>query len=291
MTIYDGATDNSIGTESAGGNFISGNGFGGPAGEFAGLGISGIGTSGNVVQNDVIGLDGNGGAPLGNAGSGVVIFGGATNNIIGAVGPNVGLVIAGNGGDGVLIEGSGTSDNVVEGSRIGTDPTGTLDFGNQWDGVEITGGATDNLIGPPIPGAENLISGNYLSGVAISGVGTSGNGVIRNFIGTDFNGALPLGNFQYGVAIYAGATQNLIGSTDDDSGNFISGNGFDGTHGQTETFAGVLIDGVGTSYNLVQHDTIGLASGGTMVIANATDGILISGGASGMSSVVRLLTR
>lgn len=191
VTIYDGASDNSIGTASDGGNFISGNGFGGPAGEFAGLGISGSGTSGNVVQNDIIGLDGNGEASLGNAGSGVVIFGGATNNVIGAIGSNVGLVISGNGGDGVLIEGAGTSGNFVEGSRIGTDKSGTRDLGNQWDGVEITGGATDNMVGPPIPYAENLISGNYLSGVAISGVGTTGNGVIRNLIGTDANGALP----------------------------------------------------------------------------------------------------
>ena len=281
VTIYGGATDNSIGTQSDGGNFISGNGFDGTQGEFAGLGISGIGTSGNVVQNDVIGLDGKGDASLGNAGSGVVIFGGATNNIVGAIGPDARLVISGNGGDGVLIRDPGTSDNLVEGSRIGTDVSGTRDLGNQWDGVEITDGATDNLIGPPIPDAENVISGNDLSGVAISGVGTSGNGVIRNFIGTDFNGALPLGNYQYGVAIYAGAARNVIGSTDEDSGNFISGNGFDGTHGQTGTFAGVLIDGIGTSDNLVQHDIIGLASGGTHTLANAADGVMISGGASG----------
>jgi parallel beta-helix repeat protein len=281
VTIYGGATDNSIGTQSDGGNFISGNGFDGSVGAFAGVAISGTGTSGNVVQNDVIGLDGKGEAALGNAGSGVALFGGATNNVIGALGPDAGLLISGNGGDGVLIRDPGTSDNLVEGSRIGTDTNGLRDLGNQWNGVEIADGATDNLIGPPIPDAENLISGNYLNGVAISGVGTSGNGVIRNFIGTDFDGLLPLGNYLDGVAIFDGATQNLIGSTDAASGNFISGNGFDGTHGQTGTFAGLLIDGVGTSFNLVQHNIIGLASGGTLTIANAADGIMISGGASG----------
>ena len=280
VTIYGGATGNVIGGDlRTSGNFISANGFDDTL-SFPGVEIAGGGTTGNIVEHDVIGLGSSGSQALGNAGSGVVIYGGAADNVIGGTGSVAAVLISANDGDGVLIIGLGTSNNVVAGDRIGTDISGTLDRGNQKNGVEITEGATDNLIGASIPGAANLISGNYLLGVAISEPGTSDNALVGNFIGTDFNGALPLGNFRGGVAILDGANHNLIGSTEVGGGNFISGNGFNGTYGQMGAFPGVFINGVGSTFNLVQQNTIGLAAGGESDLANAADGIEISGGAS-----------
>jgi hypothetical protein len=268
--IYAGATGNLIGGETPGDeNVISGN-------DLDGVFFTDQGTSGNVVERNFIGTDVTGTLPLGNGQNGVEIANGASNNQVGDA-DTAGLnLISANLLDGIAIDGAGTSGNVVEGDRIGTDITGTLDLGNAGDGVAISAGASSNSIGLAVVGAENVISGNFLQGVSLSGNGTSRNVVARNFIGTDVYGASAVGNLEGGVAIFGGASDNLIGSTAEGGGNFISGNGFAGVKG---SFSGVAIAGNGTDGNLVQHNYIGLAASGSFALPNAADGVDVFGGA------------
>ena len=87
---------------------------------------------------------------------------------------------------------------MVAGDFIGTNPAGSAALAN-YVGVEIEGGASDNLIGSNGDGVDDaterdVISGNLYDGVWISGSGTDGNVVAGDFIGTDFIGTPAVGN-------------------------------------------------------------------------------------------------
>ena len=214
--IGNGASDNTIGgTTAIARDVISGN---------TGDGVHIVnGATGNVVEGDYIGLNASGSAALGNGSSGVAIFGGSTSNTIGT-----GNVISGNTGDGIYISDPGTAFNVVWGDDIGTNPTGTLAVPN-YDGVVIQNGATNNSIGgnTAFP-FRNVISGNTWDGVHIVGSGTSGNVVRDATSASTASGSAALGNGASGVAIYAGASNNTIGSTSAGFGDVVSGNIGDG---------------------------------------------------------------
>jgi parallel beta-helix repeat protein len=267
--ITGGASNNTIGGPDPGdGNVVSANGA-------TGIDLS-WSTSGNTVQGNRIGTDTSGTLPLGNTAGGVVIWSQASGNLIGGPEPGDSNVISANGGDGVAISDSGTTDNLVQWNFIGTDITGTRPLGNAGNGVAIHGGASFNFIGLPSPGVGNVISANFLTGVSIADAGTTDNVVSHNLIGTNLTGTSALGNFQGGVAIFNGASENLIGTTDETGGNIISGNGFGGASG---SYSGVVIAGDQTDDNLVQHNIIGLAAGGESALPNAQDGVDIFGGA------------
>lgn len=243
--------------------------IGGPApGEgnlIAGCGGTGLSASSddNRIQGNLIGVDVTGLAPLGNAhylGGGVVVSG--NHNLLGGAAPGEGNVISDNGGSfgGVRINGNA---NVVQGNLIGTDATGSMDFGNHATGVRLTG--DDNLLGGPQEGAGNVISGNDLPGVWIQQ--GSGNRVQGNFIGTDATGAMALGNNQAGVVITTGAMNTLVGGPEPGAGNLISANGF-GIQLSAGRFA------------RVQGNKIGTDATGLFALGNAVDGIRIFGDAS-----------
>src|SRR4051812_15412065 len=100
-------------------------------------------------------------------------------------------------------------------------------LGDEGEGVEISGGASDKLIG-----GGNVISGNAGYGVLLFG---SDNQVQGNLIGTGPDGSTPLGNGQDGIHINGDA--NVIGSGATGA-NVIAHNGF----------AGVAVEsGVGNS--------------------------------------------
>ncbi len=294
VEIYGGASDNTIGgTSQALGNLISGNA--GPATDaYAGVAIFGSGTTGNVVEGNLIGTDITGSVALGNANAGVSISGGATDNTIGGMASGVANLISGNGSisssyPGVQITGSGTTGNVVAGNFIGTDFTGTTALGNCGDGVVISNGASDNTIGGTTVASRNVISGNSSNGIEITGAGSSNNLVAGNAIGTNYAGtvAIPNGtagstspNSGCGVLIDSGATDNTIGGTVLGSTNLVSGNFQNG----------IRIDGTGTSGNVVEGNYIGIDSSGTVAIPNGTTGstspntgcgVLIDSGAGG----------
>ncbi len=78
-------------------------------------------------------------------------------------------------GAGIHITGAGATGDWIHGNFLGTDPTGTQAEPNEY-GVEIDGGASDNLIGTNGDGINdaaerNLISGNQFAGVWIERAG------------------------------------------------------------------------------------------------------------------------
>ncbi len=132
----------------------------------------------------------------------------------------------------------------AEGNFIGTDPSGEIDLGNGFHGVD-TGGGT--IIGGTTPETRNLISGNGSesanSGDGVAMVGSSDNTVQGNLIGTGKDGVADLGNDGNGVKVLSGA-RNLISS------NRIAFNGKD------DSFDGVSVLGGGTTGNRILRNSI-----------------------------------
>ena len=301
VLIDDGATDNWIGVNSvyaaataSDNNTISGNGS-------AGVLITGVGTSGNVVAGNDIGTDFFGQTSNPND-VGVEIAAGATSNLIGASGQDGAddalerNIISGNSFAGVWITGSGTDQNVVAGNFIGTDVTGASAIGNgsafltdafgetYGGGVVIMSGASDNLIGTDgqsvdNAGEGNVISGNINDGVGILLAGTTGNIVAGNKIGTNAAGTAALANTNFGVGVLDGATLNVIGTSGDGSGDAAEGNLISGN-----AESGVSIAGNGTDDNVLAGNLIGTNVLGTSAIPNSSNndevGVFIGLGAA-----------
>ena len=199
---------------------------------------------------------------------------GSSANGLSIIAPSVivrGLVINHFNGDGILIMGSGAIGDLVAGNYIGTDVTGLKAVANAGQGVDITEGASDNLVGGSMPSARNIISGNAVRGVYLTGAGTTGNRVQGNYIGTDKTGSAALGNGLDGVSIDGGAAQNWIGtdgdgSTDSSEGNVISANQNNGT--------GILA----ANSNVIAGNLIGTDVTGTRPLSNRYTGVWIGGG-------------
>ncbi len=192
----------------------------------------------------------------------------SSGNTIGGTAAGAANIISGNIGGGIVFAGGSVTENLVEGNSIGTNLQGTAAVANTGDGVQITGGATNNTIGglaatTPGTGAGNLISGNTGAGVEISGPGTTGTVVAGNLIGTDVTGVVAIANYA-GVEIDSGASGNLIGASGTSSvndpleRNILSGN----------SFAGVWLTGVGTDQNIVAGDYIGTTVTGDTSLGN-----------------------
>ncbi|MDO8615106.1 MAG: thrombospondin type 3 repeat-containing protein [Dehalococcoidia bacterium] len=184
------------------------------------------------------------------------------------------LVINRFAGDGIELAGPNGS-NKVEGSFIGTDAAGTAALGNSGYGVYVNA-SPDNTIGGTAAAARNVISGNTFTGVFIEGGGASGNKVQGNFIGTDKDGASPVGNGEGGVSVFD-APSNIIGGTEAGAGNVISANGGN---------AGVEIGSTAAATgNLVQGNLIGTDKDGTCTLdldgncplGNSNGGVRIDG--------------
>jgi len=261
VLIEAGSAANLVGGTSAGARNVIG---------FDGVGvlIRGAGASGNVVEGNYIGADSSGFGGTSNS-TGVSVSRGATANRIGGTTAAARNVIASSIGDGVTLDGTGTSGNVVEGNYIGLEASGGSNGGNENDGVAIQKGVSGNTIGGTGVGALNVIAANMAAGVRLSGAGTKANVVAGNWIGTDASGANPRGN-SFGVVVTAGAAGNMIGGTSAPTRNVISGNGV----------TGVLIQGAGTSANVVAGNSIGLDASARAPLGNGSDGVAISAGAS-----------
>ena len=211
----------------------------------------------------------------------------AENSII------AGLVINRFQGDGIHIQFDGASGNQILGNFLGTDITGTVDYGNRYAGVRIND-APDNIVGYETPEGLNLISGNEI-GVVIQGPegasNASDNQVLGNLIGTDATGTIALGNSHHGI--YVGdATNNTIGPSNIISGNDIfgilliddtSGNQVIGNHIGTDiTGTASLANHIGVHVLGAPGNTIGgdAPSERNIISGNIEEGVLINGGAS-----------
>ncbi|MFN2384919.1 MAG: hypothetical protein ABR576_01295 [Thermoanaerobaculia bacterium] len=244
------SSGNRIGATAAGevGNLVSGNGDG--------IRLSGTLASHNTVASNRIGTDVPGALDLGNLGDGIALIGANGTNVVSGTQLQV---ISGNGGNGITIA-SAASGNWVAGNRIGTDVTGSLDLGNDSDGVEISS-ATGNRVG-----GGNVISGNGVNGVLL--ISNAGDNVVRaNFIGTDASGTVALPNSGNGV-IVSGANGNTIGGAGTGEGNLISGNGTNGVRLRS-----------GASGNVVQGNRIGTNLPRAGALPNGEHGVQLNDGA------------
>ncbi len=268
VSIASGAQHNTVGgTTAAARNVMAastGNGV-----IMGGTGANNASTSDNLVEGNYIGTDKTGTANLSEGIAGVNIESGATDNTIGGTTAAARNILLGRVAD-VYIGGMGASDNLVEGNYLGTDVTGSVALGNNFDGILLIDGATDNTIGGTTAAARNIISGNTAPGVGMDGSGTTGNLVEGNYIGTDVSGAHALGNGDAGVWISDGASDNTIGGATAAAGNLISGNIGDG----------VAIIGPGSNDNVVAGNDIGTDATGTHALGNTICGIALSGAAS-----------
>jgi titin len=247
--VKGGAAGNTIGGTVAGaGNLISAN-------PQAGVQIDG--SSGNVVQGNLIGVDMTGGTALPN-GQGILINGGSANTIGGAI-TGAGNVISGNNAGGITILGS--AGNVIQANLIGVDQTGSVKLGNgsSTDGIFVYN-SPNNLIGGASVG--NVIDANRY-GIWVGGAQAAGNQIQGNLIGTDASGTVLLGNTNDGVLI--SAPSNTVGGANAGTGNIISGCGVDG----------VTI--YQTSDALVEGNFIGTDATGTVALPNNAQGVQVDG--------------
>jgi hypothetical protein len=238
--------------------------------------ITGAGTTGNVVDSDLIGVNYNSTVGLGgyyggaNGGDGVLITNGASGNTIANYGgtPVAGpTVIAGNTGNGVEIDNS--SGNQIIGAIIGEASHSiftlhgvtTTYYPNGGAGVYIHDGATGNFVGSSVSSSSpsaptaNEIAGNTGPGITVADGSSTGNLISGDYIGTDASGD-SFGNGAEGVIIFA--------SSETVTGCVISNN----------AHSGLSLPG---NSNLVENDMIGTNAAGTAAAGNVQVGIYING--------------
>ncbi len=206
-----GAATNNIlgGTAPGAGNLVSGN-------RDAGFQIWNAGTTGNLVQGNVVGLNAAGTAALANGNQGITLFDNASGNTLGGSAAGAGNVISGNGSTGVNL---GSAGNTVQGNLIGTNVAGTAVIGNNGSGIHD---ATGNIIGGSTPGAGNVVAGSNAAGAGIRIASAAASTVRGNFVGTNAAGAV-LGNSGYGIRVDSGSN-HIIGGTASGDGNVVAHN-------------------------------------------------------------------
>ena len=228
--------------------------------------------------------------------AGILLFGDATENMIGGTTPAQRNVISGWGGESIDLEPIGAIEpidipptgNVIAGNYLGCDASGTevLAVEQNNSGVVIFG--TNNTV------VDNVISGNLNVGVSIGALGTtngtefaggyefSGNTVQGNFIGVQADGNDPLPNGGDGIVIgdlnallheprRNQVLNNLIGGTTPRAANIIAFNGGAGvqvglTTGDTETTGNSI---VGNS--IYSNGALGIDLAGDSVTLNDSE--------------------
>jgi titin len=139
VLIRTGATDDTVGgTASGAGNVISGNGS-------TGVEIVGFGTTGNVLQGNFIGVQGDGASALGNGTNGIAVKNFAADNVIGGTVKGAGNAIAFNGGDGVLV--GSTTNTVGSAAGPGNAVEGNSIYKNKRLGIFL---GYDDISKPPV---------------------------------------------------------------------------------------------------------------------------------------------
>src|SRR5207248_5791725 len=137
-----------------------------------GVHISGALSTGNLVQQGFI---------ENNAGDGVLIDTGASNNTVGGFTSSPvdsGNTINHNNGSGVHLNNS--SGDRIQRNFIGTDVLGTSAIGNAAQGSFIEYGSANSIVGGNHLSAGNKIAGNSENGIYDLGVTSSGNQLQSN---------------------------------------------------------------------------------------------------------------
>jgi subtilisin-like proprotein convertase family protein len=247
ISIDTGASGNLFGgTTVADRNIVAGN-------DFHGILIDG---SNNRIQGNYIGVDITGENALANDRQGIRLSAasGGSGNLIGGTEAGAGNVIA-NGDRGIVVYADNTT---IQGNLIGTDATGTKNFGTNSQVIRIE--ANGAIIGGSISNARNIISGSKTAqGIAIIGNNTTIQG---NYIGTDITGTQAIPNAQSGIYLFEPSANNLIGGTGIGEGNTIANNnggiGVQGITSINNTIAGnSLFSNTGVGISLLEGSNAG----------------------------------
>lgn len=179
--------------------------FIGPGNVLSGMDSSGVElldptATGNIIFENIIGLNATGTGVIGNGELGVLIANGAANNSVGGAygGIYPGNVISGNTIGGLAIGTdafpgvNGTNDNHVEGNFIGTNAAQTKTLGMQNSGVTVQNQSKRNIL------RRNVIVGQIDHGIVLSDA--SDNGIYGNWIGVTSTGKV-VANKGYGVYV------------------------------------------------------------------------------------------
>ena len=301
--LVDGAGANTIGT----GNVISGNGG-------RGVLING-GTGGTDVIGNTIGTNIAGTAAMANSSHGVDVDNSPNTDVgIDALLGTANL-ISGNGGNGVYVHGASAAGTRVLGNTIGTRQDGLAALPNALRGVAVFG-TSDVVIGDPVTGKDNTISGNGQDGVYVFsssnvriftneiGNGGGNTAVPNNGSGVRLDGttgalvdtSLIGGNTAHGIHVVGGSgvtiVGNIIGATLDGNSplpNGINGISLENTSGniigQPGAGNGNIISGNGgagialtnASSNTIDAAVIGLNVAATAALPNASHGVFLQG--------------
>ncbi len=224
--IYVNSANNTIGGNTSNSrNVIAGNTLG--------ILLDGSNASGNWVAGNRIGTNAAGTLAIGNAAQGILLRAGANNNTIGS---NLdgsfdaleGNQIVGSGDSAIQLWDSTTLGNRIRGNLLGSNAAGTALLGqNLTQGIQLGGGAHDNMIGGTAALAGNTVVGSKFAGIELT-LNATANTVHGNFIGTNAAGALSGGNGTFGIYISNGAFNNLIGGATEGAVNWVMNNAGDG---------------------------------------------------------------
>lgn len=166
------------------------------------------GGSGNQILNNAIGIDGNGVVGVGNGGNGILL-----ENVTGTYITTA--LISGNVSHGVrIVGGSGT---VFRGNFVGTNLASNQAIPNGGHGLSLEN-TSGNVLGEPVSGGGNIISGNAGSGIFL--FQSSGNVITNNILGLNLAATMALPNGGHGVLVQA-SNDNTIGG---EAQNIIAGN-------------------------------------------------------------------
>lgn len=257
INITDTASNTTIGgLNNLNTNIISGN-------TLNGVNID-ANTVNTLLNDNIIGMNDAATVGLGNTLDGIHILGKGV--IVNGNLQGVGDWIAGNGGNGILVSGANASGTIIRGARIGTNGAGTAKIANALDGILVTTGADNVIIGGGLTNGENrsgnLVSGNTQNGIHV--VNAAGTTMRSNLIGTDKSGEKALGNTKAGVFL---DTTNLVTiGGNDNSDNTISANGEHGIVLSDATSTTISFNEIDVSFNL-----------GKLALGNTGDGINVTG--------------
>ena len=243
----------------------------------------------NTISGCWLGLNSAGNGAASNALQGILFVQGAGHNIIGGTTALARNVISGNGQYGLWTSDTNTTGNVILGNYIGTDASGSFAVPNLFGGIGIFTNGTGNVIGGTNAGAGNVISGNDGADIFLSGPNVSNNIVEGNYIGLNAAGSAAITNLADGIYLTAGANGNIIGGTNANARNVISGN----------KQYGIYISDPGTGNNFVLGNYIGtdftgtnavgqggLAGGFCIGILNSASGNFIGGTGAGAGNLI-----
>ena len=264
VQIFNGSTGNTVGGNTSGErNVISGN-------NSDGIEITDLSTTGNTVSGNYIGTDDDGLQDLGNTLTGVRISS-SPNNIIGGTVSGSGNTTSGNNENGITVNGETADGNTISGNIAGLTSNGATSLGNSNDGINVSNGADNTVIGGDTAAERNIASGNGNDGINITDVAATNTTITGNYVGTNAAGDTDRGNTVFGINLTGTAT---VGGATSGLGNVVSGNGS----------TGIQVDVTENPVTTIQGNVVGLSADGSADLGNDSIGIAASNAQIGGSS-------